>query len=65
MKGRSLTLYDKIYPQSELNTNKALHEFLDALESVLPETCKPIIVSDAIYRSPWFKIVEEKKWYWI
>ena len=65
MKGRSLTLYEKIYPESELNTNKAHQEFLDTLESILPEECKPIIVSDAIYRSPWFKIVEEKSWYWI
>jgi hypothetical protein len=65
MKGRSLTLYEKIYPESELNTNKAHQEFLDALENILPEGCEPIIVSDAIYRSPWFKIVEEKGWYWI
>ena len=65
MKGRSLTLYEKIYPESELNTNKAHQEFLDTLESILPEACEPIIVSDAIYRSPWFKIVEEKNWYWI
>jgi len=65
MKGRSLTLYEKIHSESELNTNKAHQEFLDTLESILPEGCKPIIVSDAIYRSPWFKIVEEKNWYWI
>lgn len=65
MKGRSLTLYEKIYPESELNTNKAHQEFLDELENILPEACKPIIVSDAIYRSPWFKMVEEKQWYWI
>lgn len=65
MKGRSLTLYEKIYPESELNTNKAHQEFLDALENILPKECKPIIVSDAIYRSPWFKLVDEKKWYWI
>lgn len=65
MKGRSLTLYEKIYPESKLNTNKAHQEFLDTLETILPEGCKPIIVSDAIYRSPWFQIVEEKNWYWI
>lgn len=65
MKGISLTLYEKIYPESELNTNKAHQEFLDTLESILPEGCEPIIVSDAIYRSPWFKIFKEKNGYWI
>lgn len=65
MNGRSLTLYEKIHPESELNTNKAHHAFLDTLEQILPEGCMPIIVSDAIYRAPWFKIVEEKNWYWI
>ena len=65
MKGRSLTLYEKIHPESELNTNKAHQDFLDTLERILPQDCKPIVVSDAIYRSPWFKMVEEKKWYWV
>ncbi|MFT5003982.1 MAG: hypothetical protein ACI952_002343 [Flavobacteriales bacterium] len=27
--------------------------------------CKAIILSDAIYRSPWFKAAEEKGWYWV
>jgi len=65
MKGRSLTVYEKIHPESELNTNKAHQDFLDTLERILPQGCKPIIVSDAIYRSPWFKMVEEKGWYWM
>lgn len=60
MNGRSLTLYEKIHPESELNTNKAHQAFLDTLEQILPEGCMPIIVSDAIYHAPWFKIVEEK-----
>jgi len=34
IKGRSLTLDEKIYPKSELNTNKAYQEFLDTLESI-------------------------------
>jgi len=60
MKGRSLTLYEKIYLESGLNINKAHQNFLDTLESILPERYKLIIFSDAIYRSPWFKVVEEK-----
>ena len=48
-----------------IDTQTAHQYFLDKLEGLLPKTCKPIILSDAIYRSPWFKAVEEKGWYWV
>jgi hypothetical protein len=65
MQGRSLTLYEKVFNESELNTHAAHQQFLNELESILPDGSEPIIVSDAIYRSPWFKMVEEKGWYWM
>lgn len=65
MGGRGLTLYECVHPESELNTGTAHQSFLDKLASVLPEGCQPIIVTDAIYRTPWFKAVEQKSWYWI
>jgi len=64
MKGRGLTIYEKVFPESELNTQSAHQQFLNELGSILPEGCEPIIVSDAIYRSPWFKAIEKKGWYW-
>ncbi|CAG21730.1 IS4-like element ISPpr2 family transposase [Photobacterium profundum] len=65
MQGRGLVLYEKTFHESELNTEKAHQSFLDELEQVLPEGCQPVITTDAIYRSPWFKAVELKGWYWI
>ena len=65
MGGRALTLYERVHPESELNTQKAHQSFLDALALILPEGCQPIIVTDAIYRTPWFNAVEQKFWYWI
>lgn len=65
MHGRSLTLYEKVFDESELNTQTAHQNFINELDSILPDGCEPIIVSDAIYRSPWFKLIEEKDWYWI
>jgi len=65
MQGRSLTLYEKVFNERELNTHTAHQLFLNELESILPDGCEPIIVSDAIYRSPWFNLVDEKGWYWI
>lgn len=65
MGGRALTLYEKTHLESELNTGKAHQQFLDDLEQCLPKGCHPIIVSDAIFRVPWFKAVEKKGWYWL
>jgi len=36
--------------------------FLDALKKRLPDSCRPIIVTDAGYRTPWFRAVEALGW---
>ena len=65
MGGRALTLYEKAYPESELNTEAAHQHLLNHLEQCLPVDCQPIILSDAIFRAPWFKVIENKGWYWL
>lgn len=65
MGGRSLTLYEKTYPESELNDPYAHQDLLDKLEQCLPAGCKPIILSDAIFKTPWFQAIEKKGWYWV
>lgn len=65
MGGRSLTIYEKTFKESALNTHAAHTQFLNELESILPEGCQPIIMADAIFRAPWFSVVEKKNWYWI
>lgn len=65
MGGRALPLYEKTCFERELNSNKIHREFLDDLSQCLPNGCQPIIVSDAIFRVPWFKAVENKGWYWL
>jgi hypothetical protein len=61
-KGRSLVIFEKVFTESELNTQTVHQYFLDKLEGLLPKTCEPILLSDAIYRLPWFKAVEDKGW---
>jgi hypothetical protein len=65
MGGRALTLYEKVHPESELNTEAAHQHLLDVLERCLPTDCQPIILSDAIFKTPWFKAIEKKHWYWV
>ena len=65
MGGRALTIYEKCYQESELNSNVAHDALLDELERLLPDGSKPILISDAIYRITWFKSVESRGWYWL
>lgn len=65
MKGRSLTLYEKVFEEADLNTTRAHNQFLDELKGILPPHCQPIIITDAIYRAPWFKQVASLGWFWL
>ncbi len=63
--GRSLTLYDEVHPLSR-KEKPAVHKvFMNKLKSILPTNCKPIIVTDAGFRVPWFKLVESLNWDYI
>lgn len=63
--GRAIPLYERIYPLKKYNTPRTHRQFLTELKSILPEGCCPIIVTDAGFRGPWFKAVEEQDWDWI
>ena len=47
------------------NTPRTHKTFLNELKVLLPETCCPIIVTDAGFRGPWFRDVEALGWHWV
>ena len=60
--GRSITIYEEIYHETEHNT-KATHKlFLNSLFEIIPRNCKPIIITDAGFRTDWFKMVLHLGW---
>ena len=63
--GRSITLYEEVHPQSEYNKEKTHNQFLIQLASLLPEDCKPCIITDAGFRIPWFKAVLKLGWNYV
>ncbi|MCU7960412.1 MAG: IS4 family transposase [gamma proteobacterium symbiont of Bathyaustriella thionipta] len=65
MGGRALTIYEACFVEKKLNNTQVHDIFLDELEAILPEGCQPIILSDAIFKTPWFKTIESKGWYWV
>jgi len=63
--GRSIPLYESIYPLKKYNTPKTHEQFLKELKQLLPPQCNPIIVTDAGFRGPWFRAVEALGWHWL
>jgi hypothetical protein len=63
--GRSLTLYEEVHPLSTKEKPKTHIAFLRRLRQVLPAQSKPIIVTDAGFRTPWFKQVQCLGWDWV
>lgn len=62
IEGRALTLYEEVHPQSKAANRRVQHRFLQTLQRLLPAQCRPIIVTDAGFKNPWFKSVQALGW---
>lgn len=65
IEGRSMTLYEQVHPQSRATSPRVHQAFLKKLATMLPPSCTPILITDAGFRGPWFRLVERMGWYWI
>lgn len=62
VEGRSITLYEEVHPQ-KLLANAGVHRrFLQRLSGILPEGVRLIVMTDAGFHAPWFKMVMEQGW---
>lgn len=59
--GRTLTLLDMVFPDGQQGTPRAERHFLEQLALLLPRDVKPILVTDAGFRAPWFRAVEAQR----
>lgn len=59
---RTLTVLEAIYPECEKNSPYVERSFLYRLKALLPSEAKPIIVTDAGFRAPWFRQVRRLGW---
>ena len=63
--GRALPIYEEVHPLRRYNSPRTHRRFLEHLRAVLPTTCRPILITDAGFRGPWFRAVERYGWDWI
>ncbi|WP_394203414.1 IS4 family transposase [Shewanella waksmanii] len=60
--GRSLTLYEEVHLLNKKEKSKTHLLFMQRLKAMLPIGCKPIIVTDAGFRIPWFRQIQSLNW---
>ncbi|WP_278043987.1 transposase [Legionella lansingensis] len=49
--------------EKQYENNPNVHQkFLEQLKKVIPSKCKPVIVTDAGFKNPWFKAVASLGW---
>ena len=63
--GRSATVYEEVHRLASKDKRRTHRAFLQQLQAVLPVGCRPIIVTDAGFRTPWFQQVEALGWDWV
>ncbi|WP_341503754.1 IS4 family transposase [Gallaecimonas sp. GXIMD4217] len=63
--GRPITLYQEVHPLSTKEKPAVHARFLSILSAMLPPGCQPIIVTDAGFKSPWFRQVEALGWHFV
>lgn len=62
MPGRSIVIYEECHTKSNENHHPTHKSFLSNLESILPDSVKPVIVTDAGFRAPWFTEIIKMGW---
>lgn len=63
--GRSLPLYEEVHPESLLNNAEVHERFLNTLATIVPAGCRPIVVTDGGFKTPWFHAVAKLGWDWL
>jgi hypothetical protein len=61
--GRTLTVLEAVYRTQ--NSPRAEKQFLKRLKALLPEGVRPILVTDAGFRGPWFRQVQRLGWEYV
>ena len=65
VKGRPITLYQEVHTNETKEKSGTHKAFLEILHTMLPKDCQPVIVTDAGYKSPWFREIIALNWLYV
>lgn len=64
--GRSITLYEEVHPRKHLTAKCVHRKFIRRLADLVPLTARPpIVITDAGFRTTWFRMIARQGWTWI
>ena len=63
--GRALTLYEEVHGLKSKEKPATHRAFIGRLKRLLPERSRPIVVTDAGFRTPWFRLIDTQGWDWV
>jgi hypothetical protein len=63
--GRALTLYEEVHGRAKAEQSRAQQRFPSRLQAILPPGCRPVLITDAGFCTPWFREVEALGWLWV
>lgn len=65
LEGRSVTLYEEVHPLSQLSSRVVHKRFVARLGAMLAPGARPLVITDAGFRSPWFQLIEQSGWHFL
>jgi hypothetical protein len=64
--GRSVTLYEEVHSRQHQAAFNVHERFVKRLAALLPACDRPpMVITDAGFRTTWFRLMAEQGWYWI
>lgn len=60
--GRAITLYEEVHPKKKEGNREVHRLFLVRLKKLLPFDSRPIVITDAGFKNPWFKAILKLGW---
>lgn len=60
--GRALTLVEEVHTLSSRDKRLSHQQLLDRLQEIMPSNATPVLVTDAGFRTPWFRQVLAMGW---
>jgi hypothetical protein len=64
-RGRTMTVYEEVHPRRKYGNRRVHAGFLKRLHALLPASVRPVVLSDAGFKNPWFEAVQGLGWHWI
>lgn len=65
VKGRAFVVYEEVHPTKKYGSPSVHRNFMATLRTLLPAHCQPVIITDAGFRAPWFKMLDQLGFAWI